>query len=240
MAKDTFYFSHDFNARSDEKIKKMIRKHGMIAYGVFWAIVEDLYNNANALQTDYDGISYDLRVDAEIVESVINDFNLFVVSGDTFSSNSVQARLDYRKNKSIKARKSALKRWDDANAMQSQCEGNAIKEIKGKEIKGKERIKKDKKEFVAPLLEDVKKYFAEKGYKEEAAIRAYEYYDTGDWKDSNGNKVKNWKQKMIAVWFKPENSIVNRSKYPDWPDGYPMTDQNVYYFKHNKKELMQK
>ena len=82
MPKDTFYFSHDYNARNDEKIKMLIRKHGMVGYGVFWAIVEDLYNNANALRTDYDGIAYDLRLHSDIVKSVVNDFDLFEIYGD--------------------------------------------------------------------------------------------------------------------------------------------------------------
>jgi hypothetical protein len=138
MPKDTFYFSHDYNARNDEKIKRLIRKHGMIGYGIFWSIVEDLYNNANALRTDYDGIAYDLRSDSEIVASVVNDFDLFIFSGDFFGSNSVQERLDQRNNKSESARKSASYRWDNANALQTQSEGNAKKERKGKEIKGKE------------------------------------------------------------------------------------------------------
>ena len=43
--KDTFYFPHDYNSRTDEKIKLLIRKHGIEGYGIFWAIVEDLYNN---------------------------------------------------------------------------------------------------------------------------------------------------------------------------------------------------
>ena len=47
--------------------------------------------------------------------------------------------------------------------------------------------------------------FAEKGYSREAARRAWAYYDAGGWKDRNGDAVRNWKQKMIAVWFKPEN-----------------------------------
>lgn len=143
MPKDTFYFSHDYNARNDEKIKRLIRKHGMQGYGVFWSIVEDLYNNANALRTDYEGIAYDLRSDSEIVASVINDFDLFIFKGDFFGSNSVQERLDQRNNKSESARKSASYRWDNANAMQTQYEGNAKKERKGKEIKGKE-IKENK------------------------------------------------------------------------------------------------
>jgi hypothetical protein len=108
----------------------------MQGYGVFWAIIEDLYNNANALRTDYDGIAYDLRSDSEIVASVINDFDLFVFNGDFFGSNSVQERLDQRNSKSESARKSASYRWENANALQTQSEGNAKKERKGKEIKG--------------------------------------------------------------------------------------------------------
>lgn len=138
MPKDTFYFSHDYNARNDEKIKRLIRKHGMQGYGVFWSIVEDLYNNANALRTDYEGIAYDLRSDCELVASVVNDFDLFIFNGDYFGSNSVQERLEQRNDKSAKARKSASYRWDNANALQTQSDSNTKKERKGKEIKGKE------------------------------------------------------------------------------------------------------
>jgi hypothetical protein len=138
MPKDTFYFSHDYNARNDEKIKRLIRKHGMQGYGVFWSIVEDLYNNANALRMDYEGIAYDLRSDSDLVASVVNDFDLFIFNGDYFGSNSVQERLEQRNDKSAKARKSASYRWDNANAMQTQSDSNAKKERKGKEIKGKE------------------------------------------------------------------------------------------------------
>lgn len=133
--KDTFYFSHDYNARSDDKTKRLIRKHGILGYGIYWAIVEDLYNNANALQTDYEGIAFDLRVDAEIIESIINDFDLFIVDGEEFGSMSVQNRIDARNKKSKKARENANKRWaKNANAMRPQCDRNAIKERKGKEI----------------------------------------------------------------------------------------------------------
>jgi len=159
MPKDTFYFSHDYNARNDEKIKMLIRKHGMIGYGVFWAIVEDLYNNANALQTDYDGIAFDYRIDLNIVKSVINDFGLFVFDGETFGSLSVQKRLDERDTKSVKARQSASKRWTNANAMQTQCDGNAIKESKVKEKKVNKE--KESKEVVFPFDSDkFKNYWA--------------------------------------------------------------------------------
>ena len=142
MSKDTFYFSHDYNTRNDQKIKKLISKHGYLGYGLFWAIVEDLYNNANALHLDYDSIAYDLRNTDELVKSIINDFDLFVIDGDIFGSMSIQKRLDERDEKSKKASKSAHYRWNksksDANALPTQSDSNAIKEKKVKEIKEKE------------------------------------------------------------------------------------------------------
>lgn len=143
MAKDTFYFSHDFNSRQDEKIKRLIRKHKMCGYGIFWSIIEDLYNNANALRLDYDGIAFDLHSDVETVKSIIHDFGLFIFNDETFGSLSIQRRIEERDAKSKKARESAYCRWNNANALQTQSDSNAIK----KGNKGKE-INKEKDEFL--------------------------------------------------------------------------------------------
>ena len=62
--------------------------------------------------------------------------------------------------------------------------------------------------FTPPSLSEVETYFEENGYKCDIAIRAFNYYDSAGWKDSKGNQVRNWKQKMIAVWFKDENKII--------------------------------
>jgi len=150
--KDTFYFSHDYNTRSDENIKLLIRKWGMEGYGIFWALIEDLYSNANALRFDCEGIAYDLRKDESIVRSVISDFNLFVIKEGFFGSLSIERRLNERDAKSKKAKGSAMLRWaqcgknanaskTDANALDTELNRNAIKESKGKESiesKGKE------------------------------------------------------------------------------------------------------
>lgn len=74
-------------------------------------------------------------------------------------------------------------------------------------------ITKPKKKYVftPPTLDEVKVYFKEKGYSEDSAIRAFNYYEAGDWSDGRGTKVKSWKQKMIGVWFKPENKIKEES-----------------------------
>ena len=200
--KEAYYFTHDYNARNDEKIKDLVMDMGMEGYGIFWSIVEDLYNNANVLQTNYKRIAYELRCDEQKVRKVVCEFNLFVISDEKFSSNSVKKRIKEKEKKSKQASISARKRWD-ANALPTQSDSNAIKERKGKEInKKKESIEK---KFIPPTPEEVVSYFSENGYTEYAAKKAFAYYDTASWHDSKGNKVKNWKQKMQAVWFKDEN-----------------------------------
>lgn len=66
----------------------------------------------------------------------------------------------------------------------------------------KEILSKDstKKVFQKPTLDDVKAYCQERNSPVNPDT-FYDYYEAGDWKDSQGNKVKNWKQKLIT-WEK--------------------------------------
>jgi hypothetical protein len=57
-----------------------------------------------------------------------------------------------------------------------------------------------------PLLDEVIAFFNENNYTTESATKAFNYYHP-EWKDSQGRKVLNWKQKMRGVWFKDENLI---------------------------------
>lgn len=114
--KETFYFSHDYNARSDIKIKRLIQNHGMAGYGIYWSLIEDLYQNNNELELDYELISYDLRVDINLCKSVIDDFNLFIKNENKFGSKSVENRLKERDIRSKKASKNAMKRWGESDS----------------------------------------------------------------------------------------------------------------------------
>ena len=166
MSKETFYFSHDYSTRNDIKIKRLIVKHGYLGYGIFWALIEDLYQNANAMPLDFECIAYDLRVSIDIVKSVISDFDLFEVDEDTFSSLSVQRRLDKRNEISRKARESAMKRWGNKKKETSKkCEGNAIKESKVKESKVKEN--KEKNNTNTKSVFSFRKSLLEYGFKRE-------------------------------------------------------------------------
>jgi hypothetical protein len=71
----------------------------------------------------------------------------------------------------------------------------------------KKDVLKISKIIIYPTVEEMEKYFVENGYSAEHAQKVFKYYSIADWYDSKGNKVKNWKQKCQAVWFKDENKI---------------------------------
>lgn len=197
MTKETFYFSHDYNSRSDEKIKKLIYQHGYEGYGIYWAIIEELYQNANAMQMECERIAFELRTDSNRICSIIQDFDLFVVEDGYFHSPSVQKRLDLRNNKSVKARESAKKRWNNANAMRTHSEGNAIKESKVKENKGK---------FIVPSVQELKKEFPELD-----AQRFHDFYTSKGWMVGK-TKMKDWKAAARNWIRRNETTIVPRNK----------------------------
>ena len=209
MAKDTYYFSHDYNARNDPKIRKLISRHGITGYGIFWAIVEDLYQNANALPTDYELIAFDMRTECDIVKSIVNDFDLFVIEGNEFGSMAVERRLFERDKKSGKARESAFKRWNknkhDANAMQTHSEPNAIKERKVKESK----VNKSKV-FTIPTISEISDYCKERKNNIDP-IKFFNHYESNGWMVGR-NKMKNWKA-AVHTWEKSNigNQVNNQA-----------------------------
>ena len=66
----------------------------------------------------------------------------------------------------------------------------------------KEEESKPQKRFVKPSYEDVQAYCNERGNKVNAKA-FFDYYEAGDWKDSKGKPVRNWKQKVIT-WERDE------------------------------------
>mgnify|MGYP003660492597 CR=1 FL=1 len=63
----------------------------------------------------------------------------------------------------------------------------------------------DNKKEKEIIIQDVIDYFASNNYTEEAAKKFFNFYKESNWFDTNNKKIKNWKQKAIGVWFKPEN-----------------------------------
>lgn len=68
--------------------------------------------------------------------------------------------------------------------------------------------KKEKKTtFSPPTIWEVEQYFTTNQYNIATARKAWNFYEVADWHDSQGKKVRNWKQKMQSVWFKEENKM---------------------------------
>lgn len=81
--KTTNYFPHDSNARNDEKLVRLRMKQGAAGYGVYFMILERLRDDTGYKSAkDYNMIAFDLRVDAALVKSVVEDFGLFVFTDD--------------------------------------------------------------------------------------------------------------------------------------------------------------
>ena len=198
------YFSHDYNARSDPKLARVLMKLGTDGLGIYWCLIEMLYEQNGYISLDHiETIAFELHQQCNCITSVLKDFDLFKFQDDKFYSESVLKRLNIRADKSEKTRSAALKRWSDyADAKQTQSKSNAIKGNNSKVNK-----RKGKSVFVPPTLEQVKEYFAENGYREEIAIKAFNSYSVANWHDSKNNPISNWKQKMINVWFREEHRL---------------------------------
>lgn len=61
----------------------------------------------------------------------------------------------------------------------------------------KTKNKREKKDFSPPTLEEIEAYCKSRNNKVDAK-RFYDYFNASDWVDSKGNKVRNWKQKVIT------------------------------------------
>lgn len=121
MAKvKSLYFEHDFDAMSDEKIRAVRRKYGMLGYGVYFGLLELLAKNGGTMARNYADIAYDMHVEEDVLRSVVEDFGLFDIDGESgvFSSERLCSHLErmegIRESRSIAGKASAARRANNA------------------------------------------------------------------------------------------------------------------------------
>lgn len=112
------YFSHDSNARNSDKLIRLRMRHKAAGYGVYFMILERLREEPGYMSVkDYNMIAFDLREDASLIKSVVEDFGLFVFTedGKYFYSESFKRRMAIKdekaKRQSEAGRKAMEKRW---------------------------------------------------------------------------------------------------------------------------------
>jgi hypothetical protein len=106
MNKDAYYFSHDYNARNDIKIKALRRKYGMEGYGRWWVTVELLREQSEfKLPLDefiFETLAEEYTTTTEEAKTFILDccdrFNLFVHDSEYFWSQSLLIRMERMQN----------------------------------------------------------------------------------------------------------------------------------------------
>lgn len=133
---DLPFLTHDIGARNDPKLMELQMDMGGQGLGIFWCLVEMLWENGGSIPANYKSIAFALRwcKPAE-VEKVVAGYGLFQVEDGNITSRSASERIRVKREKSesLSASRSnaANARWkqrrskDDASAMQPQCECNA-------------------------------------------------------------------------------------------------------------------
>jgi len=82
---------------------------------------------------------------------------------------------------------------DSANEKEEEKE----REIERENECSKESTKEKRAKFIPPTLEQVEAYCKERGNSVDPK-RFFDYFNASGWVDGKGNKVRNWKQKVIT------------------------------------------
>ena len=155
MAKETYYFSHDSNARNDEKILMLRAEHGWQGYGLYWALLEMMFEAKETClsHAKVKGIAISYNVDITLLQSVINTCEaerLFVSDGVVFWSDSLRDRkqkfLELRQQRADAGKKGMAKRWGSDNGVITEVGSVITKNNKVKESKEKEKKEKEIKD----------------------------------------------------------------------------------------------
>jgi hypothetical protein len=72
------------------------------------------------------------------------------------------------------------------------------------------------KKFIIPTLEQIKNYIIINDYNVDP-VYFYKYFTEGNWIDSEGKKVKNWKQKIITWNNSSKKQLPKQSEYVPKP-----------------------
>jgi nitrogen fixation protein FixH len=143
MDKDKFYFPHDFNANSDEKILFIRSKFGMEGYGLYWYFIETMHESKDSKLTCalIDGIAHQLNIDITVLKDFYNSaitVELFVTDGVKYWSERVVRNKEIfnekRNLKSLAGKKGMEIRWKNNNVI-TDDNGVITKHNKGKESK---------------------------------------------------------------------------------------------------------
>ena len=156
------YINHKISNRSEYVFRKLIERKGAAAYGVYWYILEELYESGGKmLFEEIEPISKALCVRKDFVASVIKSFSLFQYDSESFWSDEVIEQIEKRQKIKDKRKEAANKRWvSEKNIIvpekEKEVESSPI--VKPTRVNKEQEMKSREREFYNVLIPFVKTY----------------------------------------------------------------------------------
>lgn len=156
------YIKHKISNRSEYVFRKLIERKGAAAYGVYWYVLEELYESGGRmLFEEIESISNALCVRKDFVSSVIKSFSLFQYDSDSFWSDEVIEQIEKRQKLKEKRKEAANKRWvSEKNIIvpekEKEVESSPI--VKPTKVNKEEEMKSRERIFYNALIPFVKTY----------------------------------------------------------------------------------
>lgn len=111
--KNTFTFPHDFGARNDPELQRLVFDYGPQAGWAYWVLVEMLYEQGGRMPVRcYDQVAYAAHVPTDMVRSIVEGSPLFGTDGSTFWSDRVSFTLKMKEERTNGSRTAAQARWE--------------------------------------------------------------------------------------------------------------------------------
>ena len=156
------YINHKISNRSEYVFRKLIERKGAAAYGVYWYILEELYESGGKmLFEEIEPISKVLCVRKDFVVSVIKSFSLFQYDSESFWSDEVIEQIEKRQKIKDKRKEAANKRWvSEKNIIvpekEKEVESSPI--VKPTRVNKEQEMKSREREFYNVLVPFVNTY----------------------------------------------------------------------------------
>jgi hypothetical protein len=137
MAKNAYYFQHDYDPTGDPKIQALVGEYGATGYGIYWRLIEMLHaEDTNMMPKKkyvYLALSKQMLTDVILVEQIIsdciNEFELFQSDESHFWSNrvfvNVKRREELREKRIEAGRKGGKGKKSDDPEEGTEPEANA-------------------------------------------------------------------------------------------------------------------
>lgn len=127
------YFSHDCDARNDERVTRLRIRYGAAGYGIYFMLLELLQAAPEyTLETDYKALAFDLRVPACRIKTIVEQSGLFVLIDDGKRFYSERLARDMGEQEKLEQRRTEIgrlgaeARWKAQEVMPEASKNDAL------------------------------------------------------------------------------------------------------------------